>query len=230
MTQIQIDDVLVDVIRSKRRKTLALAVRDARVTVRMPEKLPLKHAEDFVIQKQRWIKQKLATQNPPVQLAFSTGESLLFLGQPVILNVMDDAAANGIELTEDQLKLELKESSPAYTRRERWIRNWYQQQAERYLQTRSKALIDSTGLQPRSVTIKSYKARWGSCRLNGDIQLNWKLIMAPPAVIDYVIIHELCHLRQHNHSPAFWELVSCFTPDYKTLRQWLKDHGSKLSL
>jgi hypothetical protein len=107
---------------------------------------------------------------------------------------------------------------------------WYRAQADTYLTERVHILSQQTDLPPASVQVRQYKARWGSCKITGDIQLNWKLIMAPPAVIDYVIIHELCHLQQHNHSPAFWALVDSFDPAHQRHRQWLKDHHSSLSL
>jgi hypothetical protein len=107
---------------------------------------------------------------------------------------------------------------------------WYQQQATDYITNRTHELIKTTHLQPKSITVKTYKARWGSCTIKGDIQFNWKLMMTPPAVIDYVIIHELCHLEQHNHSAKFWQLVEQFEPNYKTHRSWLKKNGQELNL
>jgi hypothetical protein len=107
---------------------------------------------------------------------------------------------------------------------------WYQQQATDYITNRTHELVKATKLKPKSVTVKTYKARWGSCTIKGDIQFNWKLMMTPAAVIDYVIIHELCHLEQHNHSAKFWQLVEQFEPNYKTHRLWLKNNGQQLGV
>ena len=80
------------------------------------------------------------------------------------------------------------------------------------------------------VTIREQKSRWGSCSSKHNLNFNWKLIMAPPQVLDYVVIHELCHLIEFNHSPRFWALVEAQQPDYKVWKQWLKDHTEDLYL
>ncbi|HIG64304.1 MAG TPA: M48 family peptidase [Methyloprofundus sp.] len=85
-------------------------------------------------------------------------------------------------------------------------------------------------LNPRSITIKTQKSRWGSCGIHNDINLNWLLILAPVEVFEYVVIHELCHIAQRNHSAAFWALVARYCHDYQQQRGWLKRHGSSLML
>jgi len=105
---------------------------------------------------------------------------------------------------------------------------WLHSQAEQQLPLRVAEMSAQTGLQGRALEVKAYRARWGSCRHDGLIQLNWKLIMAPPQVIDYVIVHELSHLVHFNHSPAFWALVARHCCDFKQRRKWLKENGSVL--
>lgn len=85
-------------------------------------------------------------------------------------------------------------------------------------------------LSPRSMTIKTQKSRWGSCGIHDDINLNWLLILAPAEVFEYVVIHELCHIAQRNHSAAFWTLVARYCPDYKQRRLWLKQNGASLMM
>lgn len=80
------------------------------------------------------------------------------------------------------------------------------------------------------ITIRDQKSRWGSCSNRGNLNFNWKLIMAPPEVLDYVVIHELCHLHEFNHSPRFWQLVRAQMPDYEAWKKWLKDHTQDLYL
>ena len=115
------------------------------------------------------------------------------------------------------------------TRRQAII-NWYKEQAEIYLNNRTEELSQLTGLIPQSITIKTYKARWGSCNIRGEIQHNWQIMQAPPSVIDYLIIHELCHLKYHNHGKGFWGLVEQHYPDYRTQQAWLKQNGVQLQL
>nr|WP_305906692.1 M48 family metallopeptidase [Methylomarinum sp. Ch1-1]MDP4519390.1 M48 family metallopeptidase [Methylomarinum sp. Ch1-1] len=85
-------------------------------------------------------------------------------------------------------------------------------------------------LYPRSIRIKTQKSRWGSCGIHDDINMNWLLIIAPPAVMEYVVVHELCHIRHRNHSQDFWQLVEDHLPDYRRHRNWLKQHGHSLML
>lgn len=90
--------------------------------------------------------------------------------------------------------------------------------------------VEKHNLKPRSLRIKTQKSRWGSCGIHDDINLNWLLIIAPPQVMEYVVVHELCHIRHRNHSDAFWQLVEDHMPDYRQRRAWLKQHGQSLML
>ena len=80
------------------------------------------------------------------------------------------------------------------------------------------------------ISIRDQKTRWGSCSGKGNLNFNWRLILAPEEVQDYVVVHELAHRREMNHSPAFWKIVECVLPDYRTCRQWLKQHGGELMM
>jgi len=230
MTQIQGDGFDVTIIRSKRRKTLALAVANGEVTVRMPAKMAAHHAERFVQQKTAWIQQKLAAHPIVKKTLFSNGEAYLFMGQQLFLSIIPSSADNKVRVIDQTLLLELKHKAPSTALISRYLTDWYKQQAKQHLLVRCRELAKTTGLHPKELTVKTYKARWGSCTRLGDIQFNWKLIMAPEAVIDYVIVHELCHIKQHNHSSAFWQLVENFCFNYKVHRAWLKNNGHKLSL
>ncbi len=79
-----------------------------------------------------------------------------------------------------------------------------------------------------NITIRDQKTRWGSCSSKGTLSFSWRLMLAPPRVLDYVVLHEICHLKEMNHSAAFWNLVGSVMPDYKEYRKWLRDHGSEL--
>lgn len=83
-------------------------------------------------------------------------------------------------------------------------------------------------LVPQKLALSSARSRWGSCSASGGVRLNWRLMQAPPAVIDYVVIHELAHLAELNHSPRFWAIVAAHCPDWKVRRDWLKQHGNRL--
>ncbi len=209
---------------------MALAVGNGTVKVRMPARLALHHAERFVEQKQHWIKAKLA-QNPPIEdRLYRDGETLPSLGDLLTLDISPGQGKNRIYRDGDTLFITTRQKTPSQAALQKLVTDWYKQQAADYLIRRCNALAESSGLRPASVEVKTYKARWGSCTISGKVQLNWKLVMAPTAIIDYVIIHELCHLEQHNHSPAFWQLVGQFDPNFTQHRAWLKANGQQLQL
>ena len=108
--------------------------------------------------------------------------------------------------------------------------DWYRNHAEKRLQEKTKRYAKLISVTPNAVGIKSFKSRWGSCHMNGDIVFNWKIIMAPNRIVDYVVVHELCHLKHHDHSPKFWQAVEKVIPDYKRCKEWLKENGRGLEV
>ena len=102
--------------------------------------------------------------------------------------------------------------------------------AKEYFPKRTAYFNQFTGGSYSRITIRDQKTRWGSCSAKGTLSFNWRLMLAPPTVLDYVIVHELCHLTYMNHSAAFWRKVESVYPDYRTARKWLKDHGHELIL
>ncbi len=90
--------------------------------------------------------------------------------------------------------------------------------------------VPRIGRAPGRVAIRDQKSRWGSCSQKGNVNFNWKLVMAPPPALDYVVVHELCHLYEFNHSPRFWALVARHMPDYEVWKKWLKAHGKELGV
>jgi Predicted metal-dependent hydrolase len=110
------------------------------------------------------------------------------------------------------------------------IMAWYKVEARRVLQSKLKEQAKKMQVTYREFRLKDQKTRWGSCSNQGNINLNWRIIMAPEEVIDYLVIHELAHLTQPNHSEKFWQRVGTFMPDYVRRRNWLRDHGQELVL
>lgn len=231
MTTIQGDGFIVNIVQSKRRKTMALKVDATGVSVHIPPALPIATAKKFIAQKTHWIQKKLAQQSQQIspEKQFVEGENFLLLGDAFALRLHEEECAPSIKKSAAAIEFHgrLKRLSKPAIRAA--LITWYKNYANDYFTARTQWLSDITGLHPRSVTVKSYKARWGSCSSKGDINFNWQLIQAPQVVVDYVIIHELCHLSHHNHSKYFWDLVTHFDPDYKVQRQWLKDKGYTLS-
>lgn len=104
----------------------------------------------------------------------------------------------------------------------------YRQAAASYFPLRVSYYIQFTGGSYERITIRGQRTRWGSCSSRGTLSFNWRLMLAPPKVLDYVVVHELCHLTHMDHSTAFWNAVAEVMPDYKVYRNWLKEHGREL--
>ncbi len=104
----------------------------------------------------------------------------------------------------------------------------YEKEGRALLAERTKLFANKMGLHPAKISYRSQRSRWGSCTTQGHISLNWRLAFAPLEVLDYVVIHELAHLRFPNHSRSFWHLVETFCPDFKTRQKWLKEHQSEV--
>lgn len=105
----------------------------------------------------------------------------------------------------------------------------YRALARDYISQRTAFYASRTGGHYSSISIRSQKTRWGSCSSRGTLSFNWRLILAPPVILDYVVVHELCHLQHMNHSADFWNAVAEVMPDYRIRRKWLKVHGNELA-
>ena len=106
---------------------------------------------------------------------------------------------------------------------------WYSNRALAKIEERGRFHAKQIGVSPRSITIKAMRTRWGSCSTRGTISFAWNIIMAPEPVLDYLIVHEFCHLIHHNHSAEYWKLVGSFIPDHVERRKWLRKNGDCLS-
>ncbi|HEY9033289.1 MAG TPA: SprT family zinc-dependent metalloprotease [Pseudomonadales bacterium] len=214
-------------ITRSRRKTIALYVRDGSIEVRAPLHADDAGIHDWVNSKQGWIVQQLQRQASQQQQKplLCDGGSLLFLGRPRQLQYIRGTPA--IIEQDDRLLVRHRQPSQMAGLLQQWLRT----EAELYLTGRTRELaahMQETRLS--DIRFRKTRSKWGHCTSTGVLQFNWLIIMAPPEVIDYLIVHELSHLQHMNHSPAFWQRVECFCPDYRQLRQWLKDNGHRLAL
>jgi predicted metal-dependent hydrolase len=239
-------------IRSKRRKTLALQVRHGKVTVRAPYHVTTGFIDIFIQEKSAWLLTKLAEQKKkPGFCDFSQNSSLLFLGEHLTLNIclanksnvfINNSLVNEVKSFSDykpsprQLNVVMSERVSSRLTEplaragqvKKLLETYFKHQAEQLILERLKFLSRQTSLIPKKVTIRQYRARWGSCNNRGDLSFNYLLMMSPLHVIDYVIVHELCHLVHLNHSKDFWQLVKEHCPNFKTAKQWLITHQSQL--
>lgn len=213
-------------VRSKR-KTLSLIVeRDGTLTVRAPLRLKEADIHRFIEAKSRWIerKQAAARKTMPVPRRYVDGETFWYLGKKIPLRLVRDRRPALV--MDDAFKL----ARSAQPRASSVFEAWYKKQARSVLTGRVAFYAREYGFDVEKIRISSARMRWGSCSAKKTLSFTWRLVMAPPEVIDYVVVHELCHLRELNHSKAFWTQVEAVLPDYKPRRKWLKEHGLQLNL
>lgn len=227
--------------RSKRARKTRIVVSANKVEVVAPSMAAERKIHDFVYHQRDWVgaalKKMQRHRENIVKLApthYRDGANIPFKGSFFPLSVKS-AASRGIkiEFTEQDGFIAHSSESARSDHGEslrlalvRWMKQQARTEAHRYI----RAHAEKHRLIPRSLRIKTQKSRWGSCGVNNDINLNWLLIMAPPTVMEYVVVHELCHIRHRNHSRDFWELVADHLPDYRQRRNWLKQHGQSLML
>ncbi|MBC7364225.1 MAG: M48 family metallopeptidase [Candidatus Aminicenantes bacterium] len=215
------------IIRS-RRKTVALEVnRQGELVVRAPWYLPDSEIQGVIRRHRNWIEKKLAEMKQKRHLmkpkSFVTGERFLYLGQefPLILRPQPVPA---LTFTGQAFIL-----SEAYqSRGQELFEKLYRKMARAYLSRRLEQLASQNGFKFKNFRLSSARTRWGSCSARGTISLTWRLVLAPPEIVDYVIMHELVHLKEKSHSRAFWGLLARYIPDYRIKRKWLKDNGFRL--
>jgi predicted metal-dependent hydrolase len=106
--------------------------------------------------------------------------------------------------------------------------DWYKSHAEKLLIEKTKRFSDVIGVKSNSVRVKNYKSRWGSCSAKGDISYNWRIMMAPHSIVDYVVVHELCHILEQNHSSKYWKHVERYVPNWRECREWLKENEESM--
>jgi len=233
MNVIQGNGFVADIVRSSRRKTAAIKIQKGKVYVIVPECLTMAAIESLVAKKHRWIKEKLAIQNEIIAIkpkAFVSGETFSYLGKSHPLKI-ESGRYPVIKLHQDELVVSVRDKTADNAQAiKQLLIKWYKQQAETELRDKTERYSRIIGVNPSSVTIKTFKSRWGSCSIAGGIQYNWKIIIAPDWIVNYVVIHELCHILHHNHSPAFWKAVERHCHDYRDCNAWLKNNGDRLEI
>jgi len=221
----------IDRIIRSNRKTIALIIKaDGEIYIRAPYQASEKFIAEFIKKKTDWIIEKkalvkqrlLENNNSPKE--FIEGREFLFLGKVYQLKI--SSSLHHITTSDNDLLFPVE----MLNNHDYWLTIWYKRQAVNYLGKRTYDLAVQYGFHHTCVKINSAEKRWGSCSHKNSLNFSWKLIMAEPDVIDYVIIHELCHTVIKDHSPLFWKKVAEFTPDYRKYRKWLKDNYSRMKI
>lgn len=225
-------------VRSNRRKTVALQVKNGNIIVRAPSYLSIEQVDALIRKKSAWLRQKIADtlqQTTPEAEYFIHSSSIWFKGEQKELSIsFGDKAITFV--FEDKIQVVLQKRIQVKTNDLEYLKSqvkkqlslWFKQQLECYILETLPILRAKTSLRPKSFKVRQYKARWGSCNNKAELSFNYLLMMVPTWVVDYVMIHEFCHLKHLNHSPDFWHLVETHMPNYKVAKQWLKTHQSQL--
>ncbi|MDO4865411.1 MAG: SprT family zinc-dependent metalloprotease [Clostridia bacterium] len=220
-------------IQSNRANVLFQALPEAGIRVYAPKYLRLRDVDEMVRERaeqltrmQREVEQRLEDDRRAHPV--TDGSPILIEGRRCTLRLHAGSRRAG-RLVGDEYHLTLPEpDSDAAVRAA--IRSTLSAVALKRIRQRLEHYAPRVGAAPGRVTIREQKSRWGSCSRKGNLNFNWKLIMAPPEVLDYVVIHELCHLHEFNHSPRFWALVEAQMPEYEAWKKWLKVHAEDLYL
>lgn len=214
-------------IQYSNRKTLSIIVeRDRSVVVHAPLNVSKELIEKEVSKRRYLLLKKINSpqkyERPKPRKEFVSGESLMFLGKNYKMEVVQENI-NGVRFDN---KFYINKSNQ--NKAEQLFRDWYFKQAEEKIIPKVKYHAKNLGVAYKAIKILDLKYRWGSCTPKDHINFNWRIIKAPIAVIDYIIVHELAHLIESNHTLEFWNIVSVQLPHYEQAKNWLKENGHLL--
>ncbi len=219
---------------SDRQTTDIVIERDGKITVRPPSKLTPEQVDETVFSKRMWIYRNLAEWHDlnasRVVREWVNGESFLYLGSNYRLQLVADQD-EPLKLKDGRFCLmrsivKAGGSQAAH----KAFETFYSEKGLPRLKDRVAYFAPKVGVTAGSVQIRDLGYRWASCQKNGDLHFHWKCLMAPLTVIDYIVVHELCHLHHRDHSDAFWNEVDKVLSDYRDRKEWLRTRGARLNL
>jgi predicted metal-dependent hydrolase len=206
---------------SRRRRSVGLTITDTGdLVVHAPRGLSREAIHRVIAKNRAWIEGKQAKCREALEQV--QAGRLYYLGKAYRVQVNPQGPA-GLRWVEDIVHLNV-ESSAA----DPWpqLLDWYRREAATLLAQRVGSFAARLGLTPPPLELRPWRRRWGECRIDGHLRFNWRLILLPPDIVDYVVVHELAHLLVPGHTPAFWRQVGKYLPDYAERRRWLKEFGS----
>jgi predicted metal-dependent hydrolase len=228
MSETEIRAPIPEIIRTKR-KTITLQIQEnGSLVIRAPFSADDEYIRNLVYQRRSWIEKKrrlvLQRNRQRADRRFVDGEVFLFLGRVHRLRIVNhDAQPLAFHKGEFLLSKSSLRSAKEV------LMNWYQKKAGEIIRERVDHYASRTGAEYKKIRITRARKRWGSCSSLGNLNFSWSLVMAPLDIIDYVVVHEITHLTQKNHSKDFWKRVELLIPDHKKRRAWLRENEYSLS-
>ncbi len=223
---------------SHRAKKVRLVVSSDKVEVVAPFGVPEKRLHAFAAEQKHWVEKTVAriqaktrTVKPFMPERYDNEALIPFKGEfyPLRLEHKPGSRGQTVEFSSEKgFVISVESSEPAQDDIRQSLRDWLFQQAASETEAYIRKYAPRYQLWPRRVRIKQQKSRWGSCSGQNNLNINGLLILTPPEVMEYVVVHELCHIRHKNHSADFWQLVASHLPDFQQQRNWLKQHGSRV--
>jgi predicted metal-dependent hydrolase len=221
------------VLKRSARRSIGFAIDSTGLTITAPRWVTLADIETAITEKQRWIFTKLIEWQTRVEqralpkVDWKDGAQVPYLGQPVRVTLGAPRGTLAFSAADAALQLPLPLQADPQQIKDR-VQGWLQGEAKRLFGERLAIYAEKLGVNYRAYALSSAATRWGSCSSDGKIRLNWRLIHFPLSIIDYVVAHELSHLREMNHSPRFWQTVESIFPEFREARQTLKSHPPEL--
>lgn len=212
----------------ERRRSVNITVNSSGVLVKAPVGAPLKAIENFMREKSGWIEKKLnEVERVKISMEGLYVDKVPYLGESYGLEIRPANVREKILFHENKFVAHLRPSSNSH-QIEKLYTSWLRKKAAEVLKDRIEFYRKILRVSPEKISIRSQKSRWGSASKDGNLNFNCNLLKAPMEIVDYVVVHELCHLRVYNHSRAFWKLVESIVPDFREKRRWLKRNGLAL--
>lgn len=219
----------------KKRKTIGIYVDTyGNVEIRGPINTPEAKIDEIVEAKWPWIIKHVAEHKEKTkgfkEKTYEDGEHFLFLGKEYPIAITEDETLREETIEFDGLALLIRVKNRQSDKLQKLMSRFYKQQCKRQVESRIKYFQHFFKEKPKAIKISSNKKIWGSCNSNRELTFNWKLMMAPPEVIDYIVVHEMCHMVHMNHDRSFWRLVGKLMPEYKICEDWLLQSHWKMTI
>jgi predicted metal-dependent hydrolase len=225
MSSLTVDHLHFELRGSAHRRTLQVTIdRDGELVLYVPPDCDIAMAEEFVREKRPWIYKKLAEKEalagPVAAKQYVNGEGFPYLGRNYRLLLLEQQS---LPVKLEAGRFRMRRSAAPHGRKH--MINWYTSRAQPWLEQRARRLSGRVGVAPPEVLVRDLGYRWGSCARGGRVNFHWKIILLPPRMVEYVVAHELVHLREVHHTPEFWLRLERTLPDFADRKQWLAARG-----